>query len=136
MPRTALPLKGKDLLAAFSISTHTYTVVDGRYDVLVDVLIPRSLLRPGEWDGDDEEGMPLRKRPVVVRMHGGGLVSEIEFASCFRMNEVLRGHWTADGRILRPALVVLVRARTERDHRLAGLQAPSRGDGGRAPGRP
>ncbi|KLO07463.1 alpha/beta-hydrolase [Schizopora paradoxa] len=65
--RTALPLE--DPLASFSISTHTYKVVD-RHEILVDVLIPKKLLDLGP--GSDEWKKP---RPISVRLHGGGLVT-------------------------------------------------------------
>ena len=55
-------------LSGFSISTFTYKVVDG-HQILVDVLVPKSLLELGpeaqEWNV---------KRPLLVRIHGGFLV--------------------------------------------------------------
>lgn len=67
MSRTALPLE--DPLASFSISTHTYKVVDG-HEILVDVLIPKKLLQLGVDSNEWKKG-----RPISVRVHGGGLVS-------------------------------------------------------------
>jgi len=78
MPRTAIPLK--DPLAPFSISTHTYKIVDG-HEILADVLIPKKLLLLGP--GSDEW---TKGRPILVRVHGGGLVSEgfcFSFFACF-----------------------------------------------------
>jgi len=66
MPRSSLP--AEDKLGPFSISTHTYKVVDG-HAILTDVLIPKKLLelRP---DSDDWKSA----RPIMVRIHGGWLV--------------------------------------------------------------
>ena len=74
MPRSSLPA-GEEKLNPFSISTHTYKVVDG-HEILTDVLIPKKLLELGP-DSDDWKG----KRPVMVRFHGGWLVSTL-FVGC------------------------------------------------------
>lgn len=70
--RTALPLE--DPLASFSISTHTYKVVDG-HEILVDVLIPKKVLELGPESVEWKE-----LRPISVRLHGGGLVSVVVFS--------------------------------------------------------
>lgn len=76
--RTALPLG--DPLAAFSISTHTYKVVDG-HEILVDMLIPKKLLELGPESVEWKE-----PRPISVRLHGGGLVSAVVLSCRFRLH--------------------------------------------------
>lgn len=74
MPRLSLPVE--DRLGPFSISTHTYKVVDG-HEILADVLIPKKLLELGPNSDDWKKG-----RPIMVRYHGGWLVSPL-FVSNF-----------------------------------------------------
>jgi len=66
MPRIAL--QGDDKFAPFSISTHTYKMVDG-HPILADVFIPKSLL-----DLDRASTERSKKRPLMIRIHGGALV--------------------------------------------------------------
>jgi len=66
MPLSSLPVEDK--LGPFSISTHTYKVVDG-HAILTDVLIPKKLLELGPNSDEWKKG-----RPVALRIHGGWLV--------------------------------------------------------------
>ena len=52
--------------AEFTISTHTYKVVEG-HSILVDVAVPKKLL--------DTQGNAKKKAPICVELHGGWLVS-------------------------------------------------------------
>lgn len=63
----------EDKFSPFSISTHTYKVVD-KHPILADVYIPKKLLSEGIDSNKWKE-----KRPVVIRIHGGGLVSAFHF---------------------------------------------------------
>ena len=63
----SLRIPADDKFSLFEVTTHTYKTVLG-HPILVDIHVPKRLLSEiGGVQG-------LRKRPVLIRIHGGWLV--------------------------------------------------------------